>query len=57
MAKNTGKGYRADAVRDRSQLQTPAGWTKRDDETGQFMDAKADDEPFKGVRREHPGKK
>jgi hypothetical protein len=41
-------------VRDRSQLETPAGWTKRDSETGRFMDVKSDGEPFKGVRREHP---
>lgn len=54
MAKNTGKGYREGAVRDRSQLETPAGWTKRDSETGRFMDVKSDGEPFKGVRREHP---
>lgn len=54
VAKNTGKGYREGAVRDRSQLQTPAGWVKRDNETGRFMDVKSDDEPFKGVRREHP---
>jgi hypothetical protein len=57
MAKNTRKGYREGAVRDRSQLKTPAGWTKRDDETGRFMDVKSDGEPFKGVRREHPDKK
>jgi hypothetical protein len=54
VAKNTGKGYREGAVRDRSQLETPAGWTKRDSETGRFMDVKSDGEPFKGVRREHP---
>lgn len=57
MAKNTGKGYREGAVRDRSQLRTPAGWTKRDDETGRFMDVKSDGEPFKGVRREHSDEK
>lgn len=33
VAKNTGKGYREGAVRDRSQLKTPAGWIKRDSET------------------------
>ena len=54
MAKNTGKGSDEGAVGGRSQLKTPAGWTKRDDETGRFMDVKSDDEPFKGVRREHP---
>jgi len=54
VARNTGKGYREGAVRDRSQLETPAGWVKRDSETGRFMDVKSDGEPFKGVRREHP---
>lgn len=57
MAKNTGKGYREGAVRDRSQLETPAGWTERDDTTGRFTNVKADGKPFKGVRREHPDKK
>jgi hypothetical protein len=28
------------------------GWTKRDAETGKFMDRKADAKPFKGVRKE-----
>jgi hypothetical protein len=51
VAKNTGKGYREGAVRDRSQVQTPNGdWTKRDTETGQFM--QGSDKPFKGVRKE-----
>ena len=53
MAKNTGKGYRRGEVKDRSQVEAPSGhWTKRDDETGQFMDQKKDGEPFKGVRKE-----
>ena len=58
MAKNhpTGDGHRLGAVRDRSQVQNPVNgnWTKRDTETGRFMDQKVDGEPFKGVRREHP---
>ena len=53
MAKNTGKGYRKGAVKDRSQVETPVGWVKRDAETGRFLDVKSDGEPFKGVRREH----
>ena len=53
MATNTGKGHRVGEVRDRSQVKNPDGnWTKRDDETGQFMDQKQDGEPFKGVRKE-----
>jgi len=49
-------GHRVGAVKDRSQLKTKIEgeehWTKRDKETGQFMDQKADDEKFKGVRKE-----
>ncbi|MGQ0846882.1 MAG: hypothetical protein ACT4QF_22405 [Sporichthyaceae bacterium] len=52
MAKNTGSGSRVGAVRGRSQVQTGAGWTKRDASTGRFMDGKADSKPFKGVRKE-----
>ncbi len=56
MAKNPppGDGHRHGAVRDRSQVYNPKTdrWVKRDTETGQFIDQKADDEPFKGVRKE-----
>jgi hypothetical protein len=54
MAKNTGKGYRRGAVDKRSQAYNPNTdqWTKRDAETGQFMDGKQDGTPFKGVRKE-----
>lgn len=52
MAKNTGHGSRRGAVTNRSQVRTPTGWVKRDRDTGQFMDKKADPKPFKGVRRE-----
>ncbi len=56
MAKNTGNDYRNGAVRDRSQAWNPVteNWTKRDSTTGRFLDQKADGEPFKGVRKEHP---
>jgi hypothetical protein len=49
-----GDGHRNGAVRDRSQVYNPKNetWTKRDSETGRFMDQKADDKPFKGVRKE-----
>ena len=49
-----GDGHRKGAVRKRSQTFNPATgkWTKRNTETGQFMDQKADDKPFKGVRKE-----
>lgn len=53
MAKNTGKGYRRGAVKDRSQTKTKDDrYVKRDSKTGRFMDQKADDKPFKGVRKE-----
>ena len=56
MAKNPprGDGHRHGAVRDRSQVRNPVNdrYTKRDTDTGRFIDQKADDKPFKGVRRE-----
>ncbi|MBA9002850.1 hypothetical protein [Thermomonospora cellulosilytica] len=52
MAKNTGNGFRRGAVKNRSQVRTPSGWIKRDTRTGQFIDRKADAQPFKGVRKE-----
>lgn len=56
MAKNPppGDGHRQGAVRQRSQTYNPKTdrWVKRDTDTGQFIDQKADDKPFKGVRRE-----
>ena len=57
MAKNPppGDGHRHGAVKDRSQTYNPRteNWTKRDRETGQFMDQKKDGQPFKGVRKEN----
>ena len=49
-----GDGHRKGAIRDRSQAFNPTteDWTKRDTKTGQFMDRKSDDKPFKGVRKE-----
>lgn len=56
MAKNQpiGDNARRGAVRDRSQVYNPTNqtWTKRDTDTGRFMDQKKDGEPFKGVRKE-----
>jgi hypothetical protein len=56
MAKNPpiGDNARRGAVRDRSQVLNPItdNWTKRDSDSGRFMDQKKDGEPFKGVRRE-----
>jgi hypothetical protein len=56
MARNTGKGYRKGAVKDRSQLKTPGGWSERDDETGRFLRGKPGDKPYKGVRKESGSK-
>ena len=54
MATNTGKGYRQGSVRDRTQGQNPTNgnWTKRDTDTGRFIEQKQDGEPFKGVPKE-----
>jgi hypothetical protein len=41
------------AVKDRSQFRTSSGnWAKRGPD-GRIMDVKADNKPFKDVRREH----
>jgi hypothetical protein len=55
MAKNTDKGFRKGSVDDRSQLNLDpknGKFVKRDRETGEFIDIKEDDKPFKGVANE-----
>lgn len=49
-----GDGHRNGAVKERSQTYNPKtdAWVKRDTDNGRFMDMKADDKPFKGVRKE-----
>ncbi len=51
-----GDGHRNGAVRKRSQLKTKVmgeeHYTKRDNNTGQFIDHKEDGKKFKGVRKE-----
>jgi hypothetical protein len=49
-----GDGHRHGAVRARSQVFNPRVdlWIKRNSDTGRFMDQKADDKPFKGIRKE-----
>lgn len=49
-----GDGHRNGAVKERSQTYNPKTqtWTKRDTNTGKFMDGKKDGTPFKGVRKE-----
>jgi hypothetical protein len=48
-----GDGHRNGAVKDRAQVYNPKNdrWIKRGPD-GQFMDQKADNKPFKGVRKE-----
>lgn len=57
MAKNppTGDGHRKGQVRERSQSYNHKTdqWTKRDTNTGRFLDNKKDGAPFKGVRKEN----
>lgn len=53
--KPIGDNARKGAVKQRSQVQNPKTglWTKRDKQTGQFMDVKTSSkEPFKGITRE-----
>ena len=58
MAKNTGEGYRIGSIDERTQFNNPATgkWTKRDrsdsSSAGQFIGAKSDEAPFKGVAKE-----
>lgn len=49
-----GDNARKGAVRGGSQTLNPKSgqWTKRDADTGRFMDGKKDGTPFKGVRKE-----
>lgn len=51
-----GNGHRNGAVIGRTQVFNPKTdtWTKRDSDTGQFMDGKKDGTPFKGVTKEKP---
>lgn len=50
MAKNTGKGHRKGAIKERSQFKNTANgiYMKRDEKTGRFVSGKK--EPYKGVR-------
>ncbi len=54
MATNTNKDYRKGEQKERSQTRDPktGRWTKRDTNSGQFMDQKAGGKPAKGVRKE-----
>lgn len=59
MAKNTGKGSRKGAVKDRTQTSNPVTeqWVERDEQQGsrtkgEFKSVKKDGKPFKGVAKE-----
>ena len=54
MAKNTGDDSRKGAVKERSQVKSPANqeYTKRDSDSGEFTEQKDNGKPFKGVRKE-----
>lgn len=56
MAKNPPKdGARKGAVKNRTQVLNPKTelWTKRDSETGKFLDVKTSEKaPFKGISKE-----
>ena len=57
MGVNTGKGYRIGAVKGRTQVQHSNGdWQKRDVGSGQFMERKSGEGPFKGVAKEPDGR-
>lgn len=49
-----GDGHRNGAVKNRSQTHNPKNdkWVERDRTTGRFINQKADNKPFKGVRKE-----
>ena len=57
MAKNTGNDFRRGAVTGRTQFQQHNGdWQKRDERSGQFMERKSSEGPFKGVAKEPDGR-
>lgn len=61
MATNSpkGDGHRNGQVRNRSQVFDPANnkWVKREHDQGTFIDQKANEKPFKGVRKEKANEK
>lgn len=57
MATNTGNDFRRGAVTGRTQFERDDGtWQKRDERTGQFMEVKQSEGPFKGVAKEPDGR-
>jgi hypothetical protein len=57
VATNTDKGFRRGSVTGRTQFQHENGdWQKRDERSGQFMERKGGEGPFKGVAKEPDGR-
>jgi len=53
MATNSGTGNRKGSVTERTQFETASGHAaKRDAESGEIIDVKSDEKPFKGVAKE-----
>ena len=54
MATNTVKVFQHGSVHERTQSKNPKSdnWTKRDTDTGRFMNQKKGGEPFKGIAKE-----
>lgn len=50
MAKNTGRGHRVGAVKNRSEFKVGTTWYKRDTKTGRIINGSPDQ--HKGVRNE-----
>lgn len=50
MARNTGRGHRAGAVKNRSEFKVAKTWFKRDGRTGRILGGSS--HPYKGVRKE-----
>lgn len=53
MSKNTGKGSRSGAVKNRVQVKNPVTgrYVKIDTQTGRVVDHKKTDGPYKGIRK------
>lgn len=57
MAANTGKDFRRGAVTARTQFERSDGlFQKRNERTGEFMEVKQSEGPFKGVAKEPDGR-
>ena len=59
MAQNTDEGYRKGSVCDRTQIQNPrtGNWTKRDTNSGKFIDGKKGENRSKALPRKRTAEK